>query len=141
MRIGCYNEYISGKAKLLFSYVQFFLTFHLEFGPGECCSLVVCVTVVDGRFYIKPVVTFKILPYQDIYIYIYNDFHIHFYKYKLFAITEKIIYPSISVFDKLIIMVHHCPKELLIWHCTVLSLGQMAQLIMIILSLTTLTLC
>ena len=32
-----------------------------------------------------------------------------------------------SVFDKLI---WHtiCPKELLIWHCTVLSLGQMAQL-------------
>ena len=35
--------------------------------------------------------------------------------------------------------VHHWPKELLIWHCTVLSLGQMAQLIMIILSLTALT--
>ena len=33
-------------------------------------------------------------------------------------------------------MVHHCPKELLIWHSTVLSFGQMAQLIMIILSLT-----
>ena len=38
-------------------------------------------------------------------------------------------------------MVHHWPKEFLIWHCTVLSLGQMAQLIMIILSLTALTLC
>ena len=32
-------------------------------------------------------------------------------------------------------------KELLIWHSTVLSLGQMVQLIMIILSLTALTLC
>ena len=38
-------------------------------------------------------------------------------------------------------MVHHWAKELLIWHCTVLSLGHMAQLIMIILSLTALTLC
>ena len=37
-------------------------------------------------------------------------------------------------------MAHHWLKELLIWHCTVLSLGQMAQLIMIILSLTVLTL-
>ena len=36
---------------------------------------------------------------------------------------------------------HHWPKELLMWHCTVLSLSQMAQLIMIILSLTALTLC
>ena len=36
-------------------------------------------------------------------------------------------------------MVHHWPKELLIWHSTVLSLGQMSQLIMIILSLTALT--
>ena len=35
-------------------------------------------------------------------------------------------------------MVHHWPKELLIWHSTVLSLGQMAQLIMVILSLTAL---
>ena len=35
-------------------------------------------------------------------------------------------------------MVHHWHKELLILHCTVLSLGQMAQLIMIILSLTAL---
>ena len=35
-------------------------------------------------------------------------------------------------------MAHNWPKELLIWHCTVLSLGQMAQLIMIILSLTAL---
>ena len=25
--------------------------FCLEFGPGECCSLVVGVTVVNGRFY------------------------------------------------------------------------------------------
>ena len=33
-------------------------------------------------------------------------------------------------------MVHHWPKELLIWHCTGLCLGQMARLIMIILSLT-----
>ena len=31
--------------------------------------------------------------------------------------------PRISVFDKLITMVHHCPKELFIWHCAVLSLG------------------
>ena len=38
-------------------------------------------------------------------------------------------------------MAHHWPKELLIWHCAILSLGQMAQLIMIILSLTALTLC
>ena len=37
-------------------------------------------------------------------------------------------------------VVHHWLKELLIWHCTVLSLGHMAQLIMIILSLTALTL-
>ena len=44
-----------------------------------------------------------------------------------------------SVFDKL--MAHHWPKELLIWHSTVLSLGQMAQLIMIILSLTALIVC
>ena len=36
-------------------------------------------------------------------------------------------------------MVHHWPKEFLIWHCTVLSLGQMAQLSMIILSLHILT--
>ena len=41
-------------------------------------------------------------------------------------------------FDKLK-MVHHWPKEFLIWHCTVLPLGQMAQLIMIILSLHILT--
>ena len=34
---------------------------------------------------------------------------------------------------------HHWPKEL-IWHCTALSLGQMVQLIMIILSLTASTL-
>ena len=33
------------------------------------------------------------------------------------------------------------PKELLIWHCTVLSLSQMVQLIMIIFSLTALSLC
>ena len=45
------------------------------------------------------------------------------------------------------LMAHHWPKELLIWHCTVHSLGQMVQLItntcetcMIILSLTALTL-
>ena len=36
------------------------------------------------------------------------------------------------------IRVHHWPKELLIWHCTVLSLGQLVQLIMIVLSLTAL---
>ena len=36
-------------------------------------------------------------------------------------------------------MAHHWPKESY-WHCTVLSLGQMTQLIMIILSLTALTL-
>ena len=39
------------------------------------------------------------------------------------------------VFDKLI-----WSKKLLIWHCTVLSLGQMVQLIMIILSPTALAL-
>ena len=33
------------------------------------------------------------------------------------------------------------PKEFLIWHYTVLSFGQMAKLIMIILALTALTLC
>ena len=38
-------------------------------------------------------------------------------------------------------MVHHWPKELLNWHCTVLSLGQMVQLIMIILSQTALIVC
>ena len=43
-----------------------------------------------------------------------------------------------SVFDKLIWCINHWPKELLIWHCTVLSLGQMAQLIIII-SVTALT--
>ena len=41
-------------------------------------------------------------------------------------------------------MAHYWPKEHLIWHCTVLSLvlgpDEMAQLIMIILSLTALTL-
>ena len=31
-------------------------------------------------------------------------------------------------------MAHHWPKELPFWHCIVLSLGQMAQLIMIILA-------
>ena len=36
-------------------------------------------------------------------------------------------------------MVHYWSKELLHWHCIVLSLGQMAQLIMIILLLTALT--
>ena len=33
------------------------------------------------------------------------------------------------------------PKELLVCHCTVLSLGQIAQFIMIVLSLTKLTVC
>ena len=37
-------------------------------------------------------------------------------------------------------MAHHWPKELLNWCHTVLSLGQMAQIIMIILSLIALTL-
>ena len=43
------------------------------------------------------------------------------------------LYMLINVFDT-----HHShwPKELLIWQRTVLSLGQMAQLIMIILLLT-----
>ena len=36
-------------------------------------------------------------------------------------------------------MVHHQPKDL-IWHCTILALGQMAQVIMTILSLTASTL-
>ena len=43
-----------------------------------------------------------------------------------------------SVFDKLIWPIS--PKSFFIWHYTVLSLGQIAQLIMIILSLTALTL-
>ena len=38
-------------------------------------------------------------------------------------------------------MAHHWPREVFIWHSTVLSLGQIVQLIMIILSLTALTLC
>ena len=47
---------------------------------------------------------------------------------------------DISVFNKLIWCIIG-PKELLIWHGAILSLGQMMQLIMIILSLTALTLC
>ena len=43
----------------------------------------------------------------------------------------------ISVFGKLI----WCTQSDSYWHCTVLSLAQMVQLIMIILSLTALTLC
>ena len=42
-----------------------------------------------------------------------------------------------NVFEKLIWR----PKQLLIWHSTVFSLGQMAQLITIILSLTALIVC
>ena len=38
-------------------------------------------------------------------------------------------------------MAHHWPRELFSWHSTVLSLGQIVQLIVIILSLTALTLC
>ena len=38
-------------------------------------------------------------------------------------------------------MVQHWPKKLLIWHCTVLSLKPVAQLIMIVFSLTALTHC
>ena len=38
-------------------------------------------------------------------------------------------------------MVHHWPKELLIWHCKVLYLGQMALLITIGLSLAAFTVC
>ena len=59
------------KGKIL----KLLLMFHLEFGPGECCSLVVCIAVFDGRFYIKPRVTLKfwnikIHVYAFIYIYL-----------------------------------------------------------------------
>ena len=56
----------------------------------------------------------------------------------MYSLKPEMMY--VRVFDKLI-MAPLWPKELLIWHYMVLSLGQMAQLIMIILPLTALTLC
>ena len=64
---------ISRKANYC-SCVQLLPMFRLKFGPGESCSLVVCVAVVNGRFYIlyiKPVVTLKFCR-LGIYIYIYR---------------------------------------------------------------------
>ena len=72
--------------------------FRLEFGPGECYSLVLCIAVVNDRFYIlviKHDITLKL--YQDIYIYISGYIYICNIYSTLTGLIYKNIDPRFSV--------------------------------------------